>query len=174
MSNKFSSLNEFLESLLDGREIQLKYDGKEYCIFNIGADNSVEKSKILVGEGNAEESFVEYSMASRSFRIVLELMENSSASSLVVVYSSRFSKYFSNSICLVVNICFSPHILFWCYFILITNDIPKRTDILKKQKYLSSFSMSYATPIFNSFLYQTFSLYVEIIRDSPIKSKPPA
>lgn len=60
MSNKFSSLNEFLESLLDGREIQLKYDGKEYCIFNIGADNSVEKSKILVGEGNAEESFVEY------------------------------------------------------------------------------------------------------------------
>ena len=54
-------LNEFLESLLDGREIQLKYDGKEYCIFNIGADNSVEKSKILVGEGNAEESFVEYS-----------------------------------------------------------------------------------------------------------------
>lgn len=45
MSNKFSSLNEFLESLLDGREIQLKYDGKEYCIFNIGADNSVEKAK---------------------------------------------------------------------------------------------------------------------------------
>ena len=124
---------------------------------------------ILIGK-----SFVEYSMASRSFRIVLELMENSSASSLVVVYSSRFSRYFSNSICLVVNICFSPHILFWCYFILITNDIPKRTDILKKQKYLSSFSMNYATPIFNSFLYQTFSLYVEIIRDSPIKSKPPA
>ena len=62
MSNKFSSLNEFLESLLDGREIQLKYGGKEYCIFNIGAgSNSVEKSKILVGEGNAEESFVEYS-----------------------------------------------------------------------------------------------------------------
>ena len=61
MSTKFSSLNEFLESLLYGREIQLKYDGKEYCIFNIGADNSVEKSKILVGEGNAEESFVEYS-----------------------------------------------------------------------------------------------------------------
>ena len=61
MSNKFSSLNEFLESLLDGREIQLKYGGKEYCIFNMGADNGVEKSKIWVGEGNAEESFVEYS-----------------------------------------------------------------------------------------------------------------
>ena len=58
MSNKFSSLNEFLESLLDGREIQLKYGGKEYCIFNIGADNSVEKSKVLVGEGNAEESLL--------------------------------------------------------------------------------------------------------------------
>lgn len=28
MSNKFSSLNEFLESLLDGREIQLKYGAK--------------------------------------------------------------------------------------------------------------------------------------------------
>ena len=34
---------------------------KEYCIFNIGEDNSVEKSKILVGEANADDSFIEYS-----------------------------------------------------------------------------------------------------------------
>lgn len=35
--------------------------GKNIVYLILAADNSVEKSKILVGEGNAEESFVEYS-----------------------------------------------------------------------------------------------------------------
>ena len=61
MENAFKCLNEFYYSLLNGREIQIKYNDKEYCIFNIGEDNSVEKSKILVGEANADDSFIEYS-----------------------------------------------------------------------------------------------------------------
>ena len=61
MENAFKCLNEFYYSLLIGREIQIKYNDKEYCIFNIGEDNSVEKSKILVGEANADDSFIEYS-----------------------------------------------------------------------------------------------------------------
>ena len=43
------------------RMAENKYNDKEYCIFNIGEDNSVEKSKILVGEANADDSFIEYS-----------------------------------------------------------------------------------------------------------------
>ena len=61
MENAFKCLNEFYYSLLNGREIQIKYNDKEYCIFNIGEDNSEEKSKILVGEANADDSFIEYS-----------------------------------------------------------------------------------------------------------------
>lgn len=61
MENAFKCLNEFYYSLLNGREILIKYNDKEYCIFNIGEDNSVEKSKILVGEANADDSFIEYS-----------------------------------------------------------------------------------------------------------------
>ena len=61
MENAFKCLNEFYYSLLNVREIQIKYNDKEYCIFNIGEDNSVEKSKILVGEANADDSFIEYS-----------------------------------------------------------------------------------------------------------------
>ena len=61
MENALKCLNEFYYSLLNGREIQIKYNDKEYCIFNIGEDNSVEKSKILVGEANADDSFIEYS-----------------------------------------------------------------------------------------------------------------
>ena len=57
MENAFKCLNEFYYSLLNGREIQIKYNDKEYCIFNIGEDNSVEKR----GEANADDSFIEYS-----------------------------------------------------------------------------------------------------------------